>query len=122
MDSQNTQNCVVPKFPLAPTTTNGTIKSASRAVLIFIVPLLMLLTALAYSPPALAAVCKEAALIGHGSATSEKKAKRNARLDVKSKIERQYPGDSKRHMSDGIGYKCEKSVLWLCQAKVMICQ
>ena len=88
----------------------------------FIFLVLIFLTGLADSPSALAAGCKEATIIGHSSATSEKKAKRNARLDVKSKLERQYPGDSKRRMSGDIEYKCKKSVLWLCQAKVMICQ
>ncbi|WP_419914539.1 hypothetical protein [Hoeflea sp.] len=58
---------------------------------------------------------------GHGNATTESKAKRNARINLERNLERSFPGDSKRYLRSGIEYDCEKSVLWLCKATAKIC-
>ena len=68
-----------------------------------------------------AALCRPTTPEGHGNATSEKTAKRNALISLKRNLDRKFPGDSKRYLRKGIAYKCQKSVLWLCSAKPNVC-
>lgn len=70
---------------------------------------------------AAAAACKQATLSGNGSATSMDKAKRNARIALISKIENRYDGDARAHFNGPIGYECKNPLLWLCEAKVTLC-
>lgn len=75
----------------------------------------------AYLTSTHAAECKFSVPDGFGNATSVDKAKRNARIDLETNLNRTYPGDSKRYLSEGIEYKCKNSVLWHCIAKANIC-
>ena len=65
--------------------------------------------------------CEDPIPVGHGNATSQEKAKRNARISLERNLNRAYPGDSKRYLRNGIEYNCKNSVLWLCKAKVKVC-
>jgi hypothetical protein len=91
---------------------------------VFLTLLLAVAAATATIAPqtAAAAACKQTSFTGNGSATSEEKARRNARLALISKIENRYPGNSASPMLGPIGYKCKNPLLWLCEATVTLCK
>lgn len=66
--------------------------------------------------------CKPAELTSSGSATSEEKAKRNAKVSLMAHLSSQYPGDYSARLLGTAGFKCENRILWLCAASVRYCK
>jgi hypothetical protein len=73
------------------------------------------------SEPALAASCKASTLTSSGTATSEDRAKRNAKVSLMSKLGSLYPGDFTSRQLGPVGYECRNPLLWLCKATVRYC-
>ena len=68
--------------------------------------------------PASSAQKKPLDMIGYGTATTAGKAKRNARIDLKLKLDGLPNGDSKLTTAEAVGYDCEQGVLWHCKARL----
>jgi hypothetical protein len=85
---------------------------------------ILLAAGIAAGSPDIAAAksCAITTISGNGSATSEKKARRNATIALISKIDHLYPGEGKSRMKGPVGYTCKNPLLWLCEASVKLCK